>query len=56
MSMAAAVPRMECVELAVNEISTRNTTAAVAVENCAASRMMAVSKKYSAAATGARRP
>src|SRR3954468_18303347 len=54
MSIAAAVPSSECVEFAVNEISTKNMTVALTEWNCAAERMMIVSMKYSAAATGAR--
>jgi hypothetical protein len=43
MSIAAAVPRIECVELAVKAISTRNRTAPFTEVTCAAARMMAVS-------------
>jgi len=56
MSIAAAVPRIECVAFTVNEIKIKKSTAVFAEVNCAAARMTPLSIKYRHAATGARRP
>jgi hypothetical protein len=45
MSIGAAAPRIECVEFAVSEIKIRKKMAALTEWNCAAARIIALSRK-----------
>src|SRR6185503_18997897 len=55
-SIAAAVPKIEWVALAVKEIRIRNKTTESRVTYLAAQTITQVSRRYRAAATGARLP